>query len=174
MALRLALGFGLGIFLPISIAIASILFKKNALDLNFLHLLLLLIFGTGLSSLLQYMICRKRTAGGVEDNDTSSYNTLKNPRFDCLRSSSSAEANGNPDSMDEKTPEIDEDLHSRQLAVYGRDTMRRLFKSNILVSGMQGLGVEIGMQLFIFSCEFELQLKFYTRKMKSLPKDMSI
>lgn len=40
--------------------------------------------------------------------------------------------------------EIDEDLHSRQLAVYGRETMRRLFASSILVSGMQGLGVEIG------------------------------
>ncbi|GAB4857369.1 hypothetical protein Ancab_015278 [Ancistrocladus abbreviatus] len=40
--------------------------------------------------------------------------------------------------------DIDEDLHSRQLAVYGRETMRRLFASNILVSGLQGLGVEIG------------------------------
>lgn len=45
--------------------------------------------------------------------------------------------------------DIDEVLHSRQLAVYGRDTMRRLFASNVLVSGMQGLGVEIGMD---FSC----------------------
>lgn len=40
--------------------------------------------------------------------------------------------------------DIDEDLHSRQLAVYGRETMRRLFASNVLVSGMQGLGAEIG------------------------------
>ncbi|CAJ1964472.1 unnamed protein product [Sphenostylis stenocarpa] len=39
--------------------------------------------------------------------------------------------------------EIDEDLHSRQLAVYGRETMRRLFASSVLVSRMQGLGVEI-------------------------------
>ncbi|KAK1323715.1 Ubiquitin-activating enzyme E1 1 [Acorus calamus] len=30
-------------------------------------------------------------------------------------------------------PDIDEDLHSRQLAVYGRETMRRLFASNVLV-----------------------------------------
>lgn len=45
--------------------------------------------------------------------------------------------NGNPS-------DIDEDLHSRQLAVYGRETMRRLFASNILISGMQGLGAEIG------------------------------
>ncbi|KAK9127356.1 hypothetical protein Syun_016153 [Stephania yunnanensis] len=40
--------------------------------------------------------------------------------------------------------EIDEDLHSRQLAVYGRETMQRLFISNVLISGMQGLGAEIG------------------------------
>jgi hypothetical protein len=40
--------------------------------------------------------------------------------------------------------EIDEDLHSRQLAVYGRETMKRLFGSNVLVSGLQGLGAEIG------------------------------
>lgn len=45
--------------------------------------------------------------------------------------------------------DIDEDLHSRQLAVYGRETMRRLFASNILVSGMQGLGAEIG-RIFLF------------------------
>ncbi|CAL5411372.1 unnamed protein product [Camellia sinensis] len=38
-----------------------------------------------------------------------------------------------------------EDLHSRQLAAYGRETVRRLFTSNILVSGMQALGVEIGL-----------------------------
>lgn len=45
--------------------------------------------------------------------------------------------------------DIDEDLHSRQLAVYGRETMRRLFASNILVSGMQGLGAEIGRIFFL-------------------------
>ena len=40
--------------------------------------------------------------------------------------------------------DIDEDLHSRQLAVYGRETMRRLFAANVLISGLHGLGVEIG------------------------------
>lgn len=40
--------------------------------------------------------------------------------------------------------EIDEDLHSRQLAVYGREAMKRLFGANILVSGLRGLGVEVG------------------------------
>ncbi|KAE8729084.1 Ubiquitin-activating enzyme E1 2 [Hibiscus syriacus] len=45
--------------------------------------------------------------------------------------------------------EIDEDLHSRQLAVYGRETMRRLFASNILISGIQGLGAEIAKNLIL-------------------------
>ncbi|XP_018463821.2 ubiquitin-activating enzyme E1 1 [Raphanus sativus] len=45
--------------------------------------------------------------------------------------------------------EIDEDLHSRQLAVYGRETMRRLFASNVLISGMHGLGAEIAKNLIL-------------------------
>ncbi|XP_010557978.1 PREDICTED: ubiquitin-activating enzyme E1 2 [Tarenaya hassleriana] len=45
--------------------------------------------------------------------------------------------------------EIDEDLHSRQLAVYGRETMRRLFASNVLISGLQGLGVEIAKNIIL-------------------------
>ncbi|PNX86334.1 ubiquitin-activating enzyme E1 1-like protein, partial [Trifolium pratense] len=52
---------------------------------------------------------------------------------------------------DNNPQEIDEDLHSRQLAVYGRETMRRLFGADVLVSGMQGLGVEI-----VFDLEFLL------------------
>ncbi|KAL8154242.1 hypothetical protein V2J09_012002 [Rumex salicifolius] len=45
--------------------------------------------------------------------------------------------------------DIDEDLHSRQLAVYGRETMRKLFASNVLVSGLQGLGAEIAKNLIL-------------------------
>lgn len=40
--------------------------------------------------------------------------------------------------------DIDEDLHSRQLAVYGRDSMRRLAASRVLILGATGLGVEVG------------------------------
>jgi len=42
------------------------------------------------------------------------------------------------------TAEIDEDLHSRQLAVYGRESMRRLAGASVLVCGLKGLGAEIG------------------------------
>lgn len=40
--------------------------------------------------------------------------------------------------------EIDEDLHSRQLAVYGRESMRRLAGASVLICGLKGLGAEIG------------------------------
>ena len=53
--------------------------------------------------------------------------------------------------------EIDEDLHSRQLAVYGRETMRRLLGANVLISGLKGLGVEVGIILDLINrnpCNF--------------------
>ena len=43
-----------------------------------------------------------------------------------------------------KPSDIDEDLHSRQLAVYGRESMRRMAASNVLIVGALGLGVEVG------------------------------
>lgn len=39
---------------------------------------------------------------------------------------------------------LDEDLHSRQIAVYGREVMKRMAGASILISGANGLGVEIG------------------------------
>ncbi|CAN6469750.1 unnamed protein product [Victoria cruziana] len=50
---------------------------------------------------------------------------------------------------DGNPPEIDEDLHSRQLAVYGRETMRRLASSSVLISGMGGLGAEVAKNLIL-------------------------
>jgi len=44
---------------------------------------------------------------------------------------------------------IDEDLHSRQLAVYGREAMRRLAGANILISGLRGLGVEVAKNVIL-------------------------
>lgn len=40
--------------------------------------------------------------------------------------------------------DIDEDLHSRQLAVYGRESMHRMSQASVLIVGAGGLGVEIG------------------------------
>ena len=40
--------------------------------------------------------------------------------------------------------EIDEDAQSRQLAVYGREALLTLGTAKVLISGLNGLGVEIG------------------------------
>uniref|UniRef100_A0A0C9RTP6 E1 ubiquitin-activating enzyme n=1 Tax=Wollemia nobilis TaxID=56998 RepID=A0A0C9RTP6_9CONI len=55
-----------------------------------------------------------------------------------------ATADGHPPDVD-----IDEDLHSRQLAVYGREVMRRLFGANVLISGLKGLGVEVAKNVIL-------------------------
>ena len=50
---------------------------------------------------------------------------------------------------------IDEGLYSRQLYVLGHEAMKRLTASNVLIVGMDGLGVEIGTPLYCF-CLFPL------------------
>ncbi|GAU31056.1 hypothetical protein TSUD_214920 [Trifolium subterraneum] len=75
------------------------------------------------------------SSGGNNNSNSSSSGNL-------IAASSMAFGNSNPQ-------EIDEDLHSRQLAVYGRETMRRLFASSVLVSGMRGLGAEIAKNLIL-------------------------
>jgi ubiquitin-activating enzyme E1 len=39
---------------------------------------------------------------------------------------------------------IDKDLYSRQLYVLGEDAMKKMASSSVLVSGLSGLGVELG------------------------------
>lgn len=45
--------------------------------------------------------------------------------------------------------DIDEDLHSRQLAVYGRESMRRMASAKILVVGLRGLGAEVAKNIIL-------------------------
>ncbi|KAL2899318.1 Ubiquitin-activating enzyme E1 2 [Bienertia sinuspersici] len=125
------------------------------------------------TSCLHYMLPRKRAGEGevVDSTTTSSSSTaFKKTRIEGSTSASNSVENtssnlnsnnsftvGNNDSEVPITmargggnpQDIDEDLHSRQLAVYGRETMRRLFGSNVLVSGMQGLGAEIAKNLVL-------------------------
>jgi hypothetical protein len=46
--------------------------------------------------------------------------------------------------MDVSAGTIDESLYSRQLYVLGHEAMKKMGKSNVLVAGLSGLGVEIG------------------------------
>ncbi|XP_041946570.1 ubiquitin-like modifier-activating enzyme 1 [Alosa sapidissima] len=45
--------------------------------------------------------------------------------------------------------DIDEVLYSRQLPVLGHDAMRRMGETNVLISGMRGLGVEIAKNVIL-------------------------
>ena len=48
-----------------------------------------------------------------------------------------------------KKSDIDENLQSRQLAVYGKDTMKKIMGSKVLISGLNGLGLEIAKNLIL-------------------------
>ncbi|KAK7301694.1 hypothetical protein RJT34_12566 [Clitoria ternatea] len=133
---------------------------------------LTMVFRGVFSSSPHYMLPRKRQcAGEVVEEKTDDNSFLKKHRIvtetadskvktdrhserNLGRSSNDNNNSNNENSLrmdlgDLNHPDIDEDLHSRQLAVYGRETMRRLFASNVLVSGMQGLGVEIAKNLIL-------------------------
>lgn len=45
--------------------------------------------------------------------------------------------------------DIDEDLHSRQLAVYGRESMKRMAAASVLVCGLGGLGAEVAKNVIL-------------------------
>lgn len=45
--------------------------------------------------------------------------------------------------------EIDEGLYSRQLYVLGHEAMKRMQNSNVLISGMRGLGVEVAKNIIL-------------------------
>jgi ubiquitin-activating enzyme E1 len=66
-------------------------------------------------------------------------NVIANPSSTKKNKMQNEAVNGGAIPMD-----LDENLHSRQLAVYGRDVMRRMAASSVLIVGMNGLGVEIG------------------------------
>ncbi|KAJ3723293.1 ubiquitin activating enzyme [Lentinula raphanica] len=52
-------------------------------------------------------------------------------------------------SMDVDETAIDEGLYSRQLYVLGHEAMKRMAASNVLIVGMQGLGVEIAKDIVL-------------------------
>ncbi|TDL29444.1 ubiquitin activating enzyme [Rickenella mellea] len=54
-----------------------------------------------------------------------------------------------PAAMDVDEAQIDEGLYSRQLYVLGHEAMKRMAASNVLIVGMQGLGVEIAKDLVL-------------------------
>ncbi|KAF9596666.1 hypothetical protein IFM89_012865 [Coptis chinensis] len=137
----------------VSSILVSIVFRYLFSSTSILFLIIIMGCAAILSSLLHYMLAKKRVAeqvGLVEEEIFSKkqkidYSTSTRTNKDEIEIVKSEEmALGDRNGQD-----IDEDLHSRQLAVYGRETMRRLFASNVLISGMQGLGAEIAKNLIL-------------------------
>ncbi|MCH92001.1 ubiquitin-activating enzyme E1 1-like [Trifolium medium] len=96
---------------------------------------------TGNSSLPKNLI----VALGDADSAINSYRSLRGSNNNNINNGKEVDQGTYVMAVGDNNPQdIDEDLHSRQLAVYGRETMRRLFGASVLVSGMHGLGVEIG------------------------------
>lgn len=58
-------------------------------------------------------------------------------------------AQGNNNNGSAPSDAIDEGLYSRQLYVLGHDAMRRMQASNVLISGLSGLGVEIAKNVIL-------------------------
>lgn len=99
------------------------------------------------SSSSDFMLTGKRVSEGEVVVEESSSLIKKQKIESVFPTMGGKNVSNGKDMIERSSPDIDEDLHSRQLAVYGRETMRRLFASNILVSGMQGLGAEIGIYI---------------------------
>lgn len=45
--------------------------------------------------------------------------------------------------------DIDEDLQSRQMAVYGRESMKKMANARVLISGLSGLGAEVAKNVIL-------------------------
>eukprot|EP00775_Hariotina_reticulata_P006408 gene6408-6639_t len=57
--------------------------------------------------------------------------------------------NGSTNGGTDGEQQLDENLHSRQLAVYGREVMRKMAGSSVLVCGANGVGVEIAKNVIL-------------------------
>jgi ubiquitin-activating enzyme E1 len=72
----------------------------------------------------------------------------KKRKLDSLPISSDMANNGASGSS-QQAQDIDEGLYSRQLYVLGHDAMRRMASSDVLISGLGGLGVEIAKNVIL-------------------------
>jgi len=87
------------------------------------------------------------TTGGADDEPT----TTDVAEMDMAKNgSTSGSSSGSSMSAAGRIPgEIDEGLYSRQLYVLGHDAMRRMASSDVLISGLGGLGVEIAKNVIL-------------------------
>ncbi|XP_043936660.1 ubiquitin-like modifier-activating enzyme 1 [Protopterus annectens] len=87
-------------------------------------------------------LSKKRRVSGSETKTGSNCSSALS-----VRTESAAPANGMARNGTES--EIDEGLYSRQLYVLGHEAMKRMQSSDVLISGMRGLGVEIAKNVIL-------------------------
>lgn len=89
--------------------------------------------------------------GGAKREAESLNDSSKNHDDDALKKKKKVEENIIVVTTMSNTNEnkIDEDLHSRQLAVYGRESFRKLVGAKVLISGLNGLGAEVAKNVIL-------------------------
>uniref|UniRef100_A0A4W4EV33 E1 ubiquitin-activating enzyme n=1 Tax=Electrophorus electricus TaxID=8005 RepID=A0A4W4EV33_ELEEL len=88
-------------------------------------------------------LSKKRRVSGSETKTGSHCSSSYSVRTELSHTPANGMAkNGN-------VAEIDEGLYSRQLYVLGHDAMKRMQNSNVLISGLRGLGVEIAKNVIL-------------------------
>lgn len=84
------------------------------------------------------------TTGGADDELTTT--KVAEMDVDMAKNGSTSNSGG---TTGRAPAEIDEGLYSRQLYVLGHDAMRRMASSDVLISGLGGLGVEIAKNIIL-------------------------
>ncbi|XP_062871211.1 ubiquitin-like modifier-activating enzyme 1 [Trichomycterus rosablanca] len=88
-------------------------------------------------------LSKKRRLSGSETKTGSHCSSSNSVRTELSHTPANGMAKNGNDA------EIDEGLYSRQLYVLGHDAMKRMQNSNVLVSGLRGLGVEIAKNVIL-------------------------
>ena len=87
------------------------------------------------------------TTGGADDELTTT--NVAEMDVDMAKNGSTSSSSGSGSTTGRAPAEIDEGLYSRQLYVLGHDAMRRMASSDVLISGLGGLGVEIAKNVIL-------------------------
>ncbi|KAG5326324.1 UBA1 enzyme, partial [Pseudoatta argentina] len=87
------------------------------------------------------------TTGGADDELTTT--NVAEMDVDMAKNGSTSSSSGSGGTTGRAPAEIDEGLYSRQLYVLGHDAMRRMASSDVLISGLGGLGVEIAKNVIL-------------------------
>lgn len=87
------------------------------------------------------------STGGADDEPTTT--NVAEMDIDMAKNGSTSSSSGGISSGAGRASEIDEGLYSRQLYVLGHDAMRRMASSDVLISGLGGLGVEIAKNVIL-------------------------